>query len=105
MGEKAENGHGGLPWHQVGGSWSEEQQAVCSKKGSRGRDRWWVGEIRMLLGPFETGAGAGTLRDPPAMGLVLVGREWLLLGEALPGVWPLHRGKGTGSKLMPDRVE
>lgn len=40
-----------------------------------------------------------------AMGSVLVGREWLLPGEALPGVWPLHRGKGTGSKLMPDRVE
>lgn len=47
------------------------------------------------LGPADTGGQApwGT-HLLTAMGLLLVGRQWPLLGEALPGAWPLHRDKG-----------
>lgn len=57
-------------------------------------------EPRMLLAwvlPTLGGEGACTFGDPPAhcYGLAPGGREWLLLGETLPEVWPLHKAQAV----------
>lgn len=65
----------------------------------RGRD-WWIAEPRTLLAQAGGQASWGT-HLLTAMGPIPVGRVWLLLEEALAGVWPPYRGKSTGSELRP----
>lgn len=61
---------------------------------------WWVGEPRVLLAQAGGQASWGT-HILTARGSIPVDRVWLLLEEALAGVWPPYRGKRTGSELMP----
>lgn len=72
----------------------ERRQVVC-----------WGTQNAAGVGPAKTGGQAswGT-RLLTAVESLLVGKEWLPLAEALPGVWLPRRGQSTGSELTPDGV-
>lgn len=73
----------------------------CAKRwGAGGETGGGLGAQNVAgLGPANTrgGGGACTFGDPPAhcYGLAPGGREWLLLGETLPEVWPLHKAQAV----------
>lgn len=104
-GRRAGEGAQRISWHEAGGFWYEEQEVRLSatrwgalSEVDRGRD-WWTGEPRALLAQVGKQASWGT--HLTARGSILVGRVWLLLEEALAGVWPPYRGKSSGRELMP----